>query len=125
MGCLDDLSHLFAPIFFLTWFGLLSLQGRLFDASAHPCLELLGGFTCFAINTILWMLAALFFIFPLWVTDLAIGWALRVPSYVRQVFPIFQIWVLYLHLLWRLISCWDARSWGNPDLALEEAVSRM
>jgi hypothetical protein len=58
-------------------------KGRLFGTSAHPGLELLGGFICFAINTILWMLAALFFIFLLWVTDLAIGWALRVPSYLR------------------------------------------
>ena len=89
MGCLDDLSLLFGPIFFLTWFGLLSLQGRLFDSSAHRCLELLGGFICFAINTILWMLAALFFIFLLWVTDLAIGWALRVPSYLRDNYTDF------------------------------------
>jgi hypothetical protein len=95
MGCLDDLSLLFGPICFLTWFGLLSLEGRLFDTSAHPGLELLGGFIRFAINTILWMLAALFFIFLLWVTDLAVGWALRVPSYLRNSCTNFwQKWTL-------------------------------
>jgi hypothetical protein len=79
----------------LTWICLLSLQESLFDTHANPGLAILGFFICFAISTILWILAAFFLFILFWVTGLAIGWALRVPSYLRNSCTNFwQKWTL-------------------------------
>ena len=73
----------------------LSLQESLFDTHANPGLAILGFFICFAISTILWILAAFFLFILFWVTGLAIGWALRVPSYLRNSCTNFwQKWTL-------------------------------
>jgi len=108
MGDCDEfVDRGIACLVFLTWFGLISLQKRLFDTDAYPGLTLLGWIICFAISPILLILAAYFLFVLFWVTGLAIGWviswALSVPSYLRNNCTCFwEKWTLApLRFGWR------------------------